>query len=166
MNAVTEDKTVTFESVNFGEITVPENKVIKIVQPMPGFESLKRYVILDHDEEGLFKWFQAVDDPAVSFLLTDPALYKNDYNVQIRKEDLNLLGTTDLSGVVVLVTVQVDTEKNVMNLNLRGPVIFDSTNMTAMQFIVDKEEYECQYSVPLQAPEETSTPPEAALNVK
>jgi len=70
-----------FDTTRFGRLEVTEDRVISFVQGMPGFERLKRFILIDHDQEGVFKWLQAVDDPAVAFLLTDPTSFKPGYTV-------------------------------------------------------------------------------------
>jgi GTP-binding protein EngB required for normal cell division len=60
------------KTTRFGEIEVPENDVIHLPLGLIGFPELKKYVLLDHDKESPFKWFQALEDGAIAFVLIDP----------------------------------------------------------------------------------------------
>lgn len=156
MNLTAKDqKIIKFYTSRFGEITITEDKVISFVHGIPGFERLRRYILIDHDPEGNFKWLQAVDDPMVAFLLTDPNTFRPDYRVFLSKSDLKTLGADGLQGLVTLVMVCFDREKSVMSLNMKGPIVFNSLNMTARQFIIDREDYPCRYEVELKRTEES-----------
>ncbi|VAV85573.1 hypothetical protein MNBD_DELTA01-362 [hydrothermal vent metagenome] len=159
-----EPKPIKLETSRFGEIEVTEDKVILFNHGIPGFEGSKRYILIDHDDGGMFKWLQAVDDPQVAFLMTDPCLFKQDYKVSISRPELKSLDAEDLSTIVTLVTVCVEPENNLMALNLKGPIVFNSANKTGKQLIVDKEDYSCRFEVTLRKPEPAS--PEKAASEK
>lgn len=138
---------VNFNTSRFGPLSVPEDKVINFVQGIPGFEKLRRFILIDHSNEGSLKWLQSMDDPDVAFLLTVPGLYKPDYTVPLKKNDIEGLGAKDTGSLVTLVMVSVSKEDRQLSLNLKGPVIFNSSNMKAMQCIIDKEDYQSRYVI-------------------
>ncbi|MDO8426514.1 MAG: hypothetical protein Q7T24_03240 [Deltaproteobacteria bacterium] len=43
-----------FDTVRFGRIEVHEDKIICFVQGIPGFKRLRRFIMIDHDAEGMF----------------------------------------------------------------------------------------------------------------
>lgn len=149
MNAVVEkgSELISFDTSRFGAISVPCDKVINFVQGIPGFGNLRKFIIIDHDEEGRFKWLQSLEDPAVAFLMTSPALYKPDYKITIKKADAETLGIEDPSTVVTLVMVSALREQKSLSINLKGPVIFNSANMKAIQCIVEKENYPSHFEI-------------------
>lgn len=148
-----ETRSIKMQTSRFGDIEVTEDKIITFIHGIPGFEERKKYILIDHDDGGMFKWLQAIDDSQVAFLMTDPCLFKQDYKVTISKPELKSLGAEDLSTIVTLVTVCVEPDNNLMALNLKGPIVFNSTNMTGKQLIVDREEYSCRFEVKLNKPE-------------
>jgi len=148
-----EPKSIKLETSRFGEVEVTEDKVIFFNHGIPGFEGSKRYILINHDDGGMFKWLQAVDDPQVAFLMTDPCLFKQGYKVSISRPELKSLGVEDISTIVTLVTVCVEPDNNLMALNLKGPIVFNSANMTGKQLIVDKEDYSCRFEVTLRRPD-------------
>jgi flagellar assembly factor FliW len=136
----------------FGEIAVPEDKIINFAHGIPGFEKLKRYVLLDHDSDGVFKWLQSLDDPGVAFLMTDPKPYRPDYNVPTRKNDMTDLGfDTDSDEplvVYVMVCVSQDEKgRKTVSINLKGPVLFNASKMRGVQCIIDKEDYHSNHVI-------------------
>lgn len=136
----------TFLSSRFGPLSVTPDKIISFVQSIPGFEKLKRFILLDHGNEGLFKWLQSVEDPKVAFLLTDPNLYKPGYAVPLKKWETEGLGVKDAKALVTFVMVCVSGE-NRLSINLKGPVVFNSENMRAIQCVIDKDEYMTHFAI-------------------
>lgn len=140
-NAVRDDA-ISFRSTRFGEITVGADKVISFSKGLPGFSALRRFILLDHDDQGLFKWLQSVDDPAVAFLMTNPVAYRPGYTVPLKKSERDELEIRNESDVVTLVMVCVSQgEKKQVSINLKGPVVFNSANMRALQSIIDRDDY-------------------------
>ncbi|MBE9529025.1 MAG: flagellar assembly protein FliW [Proteobacteria bacterium] len=137
------------ETSRFGSVTVNEDRVVGFVHSMPGFEGLKRFILIDHDEDGVFKWLQSVENPDTAFLLTDPTQYLKEYNIPLRKNDLKSLGLGDKTNLVVLVMVCVSgtDDKREVSLNLKGPILFNTENMTAMQSILDTEEFRVNHVI-------------------
>jgi flagellar assembly factor FliW len=143
---------IDLDTTRFGAISIAEDKIINFVHGIPGFEKLRRYILIDHDPEGLFKWLQSVDDPKVAFLMTDPIPYKPGYSVPMRKSDIKGLGVEDADGLVVLVMVcvsQQNGDDRKVSLNLKGPVLFNASNMLAVQCIIDRDDYQSNYVINL-----------------
>ncbi|MBI5643139.1 MAG: flagellar assembly protein FliW [Deltaproteobacteria bacterium] len=148
MNATQETThDVVFSTMRFGTLSIAEDKVIYFVQGIPGFKNLRRFILIDHDSEGLFKWLQSVEDPLVAFLLTNPNVYKPDYTVPLRKSDVEGLGVKDAGNLVTLAMVCFSNNNNQVSINLKGPVLFNSENMTAMQCIIDREDYPSHFII-------------------
>lgn len=147
MNIQRKEETVCFATSRFGNVSVGLDKVISFIKGIPGFDSLRRFIIIDHDQEGVFRWLQSVDNPAVAFLLTDPNLFRPGYTVPLKKNDAEALGARETSSLVTYVMVCASHEKASMSINLKGPVVFNSENMLAMQCIIDREDYPSHFSV-------------------
>lgn len=137
---------VRFDTIRFGELSVPEEKIIRFVHGLPGFKDLKRFIMIDHDAEGLFRWLQSVDNPAVAFLMTDPNAYRPGYTVPLKKSEAVSLGAKDAKNLISLVMVCVSRE-NEISLNLKGPVLFNSENMSAIQCIIDRDDYPSHFVI-------------------
>ncbi len=140
---------ITVETSRFGSVTVTEDRVVGFVHSMPGFEGQKRFILIDHDEEGVFKWLQSVENPDTAFLLTDPTQYLKEYDIPLRKNDLKALELGDKANLVVLVMVCVSgtDEKREVSLNLKGPILFNTENMAALQSILDTEEFRVNHVI-------------------
>ncbi|MFQ5427624.1 MAG: flagellar assembly protein FliW [Thermodesulfobacteriota bacterium] len=139
-----------FASARFGPLQVTDDKVIRFVSAIPGFEGLRDFVLIDHDSGGVFKWLQSLDDPEVAFLLTFPTLFKADYIVPFRERYLTRLSASETVSIVVFVIVAASVQKGSVSLNLKAPILFNHKKMRAMQCIIDRDEYPCKFKVELE----------------
>ena len=138
---------VEFMTARFGPLSIAEDKIIHFVKNLPGFGNLRKFILIDHDGEGTFKWLQSVENANVAFLMTNPALFKPDYTVPLRKPEVESLAVKDPSALVSFVMVCVSRVTKELSLNLKGPVVFNSENMRAIQCIIDREDYPSHFVI-------------------
>ncbi len=142
--------TLKITTSRFGEIEVAADKVINFPNSIPGFQGLNEYVLLDHDEGGLFKWLQSVTDPAVAFLLTAPGYFKADYVLPKKAFPMTSIDVTGGEDTVIMTMVCFPSDNQTyFTLNLKGPIVFNLEKMSAIQYIVDidSENYPCDFRV-------------------
>jgi len=144
-------KTVEFSSTRFGPLKVTEDKIIRFVKIIPGFEGLRDFVLIEHDSNGVFKWLQSLDEPSTAFLLTFPSLFRAGYTVPLRSHYLEDLFAETTEEITVLVMVAASKLKGSVSLNLKAPILFNPLKMRAMPCIIDRDEYECRFMVELAA---------------
>lgn len=137
-------------TTRFGDIEIDENKVIKFPSGLLGFPDVKSYIVLDHmnNPDIPFKWLQAVDDPDLAFVVTDPLLFCSDYNRDIDEHDLRELNIAGLDDRCIVVIVTIPHEKpEMMTANLQGPLIVNLKTREAKQVVLLGERYPLRYPV-------------------
>ena len=95
------------KTTRFGEIDVPEGDVIHLPSGLIGFPELKQYVLLDHDKDSPFKWFQSLEDGAIAFVLIDPLLFNPEYVAEVTDAELAELDVQTEEDLVISVIVTV-----------------------------------------------------------
>lgn len=125
------------DTIRFGTLDLKEEVVIHFPWGMPGFENLKRYVLLDH-RNGPFQWLQAVDDPQVAFVVCQPEVMGFAY--RIPGDKLKQLELEQVEDLVVLTMVSFDREKQAPRPHLSGPLLFNATTRKATQWSIDTRE--------------------------
>ena len=126
----------------FGEIDIPDEKVIILENGMIGFPEMQHFaLIFDAEKEngGKIKWLQSMDEPTMAFPIMDPTIIKKDYNPSINDEILKPLGELSDDNVFVLSTVTVPKQLENMSINLKAPIIINSDTMKGAQIIVDDD---------------------------
>ncbi|MGH7229813.1 MAG: flagellar assembly protein FliW, partial [Nitrospiraceae bacterium] len=87
----------------FGTIDAPEQAILTFPSGVIGFPASTRYVLLDHDRDVPFKWLQSLDEGTLAFVVTDPVMCKQDYQVALAPDDIADLKLTSDSDLAVMV---------------------------------------------------------------
>ena len=131
---------VTFRTVRFGEIPVAESGVIRFPDGLPGFPGAHRFLLLETGEAQVFYWLQSLDDPALAFVVMDPALLVPDYMARLvlpewDREFFAPLPSTSLTAMVI-VTFSGDTA----TANLLAPLLVRDEERLGRQVILAESE--------------------------
>lgn len=124
----------------FGEIEIDESKIITFCNGIIGFPELKRFTLLYDAEkkDGGIKWLQSLDEPAFALPVMDPLYVKESFNPVVEDELLkSSLGELNPEEILVLVTVTVPKDLQLMSVNLQAPIIINAENKTGCQIIID-----------------------------
>lgn len=134
-------------TLRFGTIEIDKSEIITVPEGIIGFPDIKRYVILDMGKDTPFKLFQAVDEPTVGFIIIDPILFKPDYKVKIRKEDIYSLSAENLNEIVTAVIVTIPEDLYKMTANLRGPLLINLKRRLARQLVLSDDTYNTRHLI-------------------
>lgn len=133
-------------TTRFGELEVDKKDIITFTEGLLGFESLKRFFIVDPGDQTLILWFQSIDDEATAFPIIEPKIFKPEYIVKLLPAELNSLNlesVNDASIYSILTIPKVVTE---MSANLKAPIVINNVSKTARQIVLQdsKLEVKCQ----------------------
>jgi len=138
-----------FNSSRFGEIEIPEDRLITVPEGIIGFPEQKTFALLDPSKgTSVFLWLHSVDTPNLAFIVTDPHLFEPDYFIDTREPDLNRLGLMDKGSpaLFVIVTVPPDDPDGV-NANLLAPLLYFETDHTLYQVVLELEEWPIRHKL-------------------
>ena len=132
----------------FGEVFYDPEKVVRFPEGLVGFERLRDFVVLPNrgKDDPLF-CFQSVDEPHLSFLLINPALFFPDYQIVPGSEELEKLAIRDSDPYFVLTTITFHDDQSI-TLNLLAPVIYTPKTDRALQVILDGSGYRAKTPLP------------------
>ncbi|HVN25587.1 MAG TPA: flagellar assembly protein FliW [Syntrophorhabdales bacterium] len=111
-----------------------EDKVIMFPAGLLGFPHVKRYVLLDYEDTPV-KWLQAVDDPDVAFIVMQPTLVAQDYNLALDDATRHTLKLETEEDLAILTIVRVEEGK--LLANLKGPLLFNSRLKLGLQAVLE-----------------------------
>ncbi len=133
-------------TVRFGEIDVDESRIFDFVLPIIGFDTLKKFVILEPGKETLFKWLQAVEDPSLAFPVISVASLDFDYTIDLPDNIVNDLGITSVESVLVMniTSIPQDNPKGT-TINLLAPLVFNVDNNKAGQIVLSGSGYDISF---------------------
>ncbi len=121
-------------STRFGEFEVEERDVLTFPEGLPGFERLRRFVVLTSASVAPLQCLASVDDAAVSFLAVDPRMVEPAYRVDLEKSDLDRLGAAE-GGLLLWLAVIVADDADNLAVNLQAPIVINPARMTGCQVL-------------------------------
>lgn len=132
---------VIIDTKYLGKITVEKNQVIQFSSGLPGFVEEEKFVIHDIPGNPLFQTLQSVVTPNLAFIVTNPYHFYVDYTFKLDEQILEVLKIQSEQEVVVLSIVTLKSPFKTSTLNLKAPIIINSTEKQGKQYILNKEDY-------------------------
>jgi flagellar assembly factor FliW len=139
---------VKFDTTRFGTIDVPEERMITMSRGVLGFPEKRRFCIIQHKKNTPFFWYQSVDDPALAFVITNPWLFKPDYEVDLDLAAQALGREKNAEDVpvecYVIVTIPKGSPEK-MTGNFIAPLVLDPKRREAVQIVLSDDSYSHRY---------------------
>lgn len=129
-------------SQRFGELEVPENKVITMVKPILGFEHLNQFCLIELEEMRPFVCLQAIDDPAITFIVVNPMIFCPDYKIEVNPKEIADLEINKLDAVETYVVATIPSNPAEISINLQGPILINTENRLGRQLVLVNSRYE------------------------
>lgn len=132
----------------FGKLDIMESDIFHFRHGVPGFEGVKRFILIDNEQEGSpFKWLQGVDEPKPAFVIVDPFVIRKDYEVKLDDEVLKELDIKEAGTVSVYCIVVVPDDISKMTVNLQAPLVINNASHKGRQLILDTDRYGVRHYV-------------------
>lgn len=127
---------------HFGTIEIDERGIVEFPDGIPGFNNVKRYVLLgSENEESMFRWLQSVDRSDLAFAVVDPFLIKKDYDIELSDEVTEKLDIRSIEDVAVYSIVVVPEDTSKISMNLKAPVVINVRKNKGAQVVLDTDRY-------------------------
>ncbi|ETI89131.1 MAG: flagellar assembly factor FliW [Clostridium butyricum] len=131
-----------FISKVHGEIEYEEKEVITFNKGIPGFNELKKFILLDLQEYEPFKLLQSLENDEIALIVTSPYEFFKDYEIKLNDETISNLKIDSPEQVMILTTVTLNSDVKKITTNLQGPIIINTSNNLGEQIILDNSKYE------------------------
>lgn len=128
----------------FGELDVPDERIIEFPLGLPGFEQCKRFTALhDADQQQQVFQLQSLDDPEVVFSITAPECLGVNYEFELTDEELVLLEKPSAEQVSVAVIVrreedQADPAATGLRANFMAPIVLNVAARRGLQKVIGR----------------------------
>ena len=133
-------------TARFGEIDIDETRIFDFALPIIGFNELKKFIILDINQESMFKWLQSVENPELAFPIVSVFSMNADYSVDIPDNVVEKLKITTAESVLVMNIASIPQDNpQGTTLNLLAPLIFNLDEQLAGQVILSGSGYDISF---------------------
>lgn len=133
------------ESLRFGTLEVPEDKIIFMERPVLGFEHLRSFCLVELAELAPFLCMQSTEDPAVSFLVVNPLVFYPRYRIEVNPKEIAELRIARTESIETYVIVTVPDDPKLISANLQGPVLINTENNLAKQLVLVNSQYQVRH---------------------
>jgi flagellar assembly factor FliW len=132
----------------FGEIVIDELQIIDFPEGIPGFDYIKKFVLLDtQDEKSPLKWLQAYNEPGLAFIIIRPVDFLPEYELMVSMSDLEAVGADNAERLLVFAIVTIPKDPSEMTANLQGPIIINPEKRLGRQAISLSDKYGVRHRI-------------------
>lgn len=129
---------IEVNSASLGSLKVESDRLITFPEGIPGFPNVKRYFLVENDKSPLLGWFQSVEDPEITFVVTDPLIFNPAYKPAVPSEVFKELEINGGESLAFLVIVNIPPEAPLkMTANFMAPLVINTQNRMGKQVILN-----------------------------
>lgn len=139
-------------TINFGDLEVPEDKIITFKEGVPGFPQIRSFVVLELDEIKPFLYLQALDDPPITLFVINPFLVDRTYEFHLSENDMADVNSKNSSELAVYAVATIPENPNEATLNFMAPIVINEKERCGKQVILHDSKYSVKH--PLMAMED------------
>ena len=134
------------QTKTMGLVKVDESRLLNFPKGLFGFEDYHKYALIEAEYEPFF-WLQSLDEKGLAFLLVDPFIIVNDYELDIDDKMLSDIGITSPADVYVWSVVTVPADGGPVPANLQGPLVVNRKTQTALQVILSDSKWTTKHNI-------------------
>ncbi len=128
-----------------GTVSFEERDIIKFNKGLPGFESLKNFILLPVEGSDVFKILHSIEDEEIGLIVVSPFEFIKDYEVELKDEFIHELSIKREEDVLILNTVTLNSNISKITANLRAPIIINIREALGEQIILEDENLSIKY---------------------
>ncbi len=133
---------------NFGQVELPEDKVINFKNGLIAFTEMKRFFLIENEDKDIpICWLQSADDPDLSFAVVNPFMIKPGYEFELSAADREELKIKSPDEVVVFSVVVLPEDIRQMTINLLAPLVINVQEKSGKQIVLQDRRYTINHSI-------------------
>ncbi len=99
-----------FISKIHGEIEYEENNIITFNKGLPGFNELRKFILINLEEYYPFKLLLSLEDDEIALIVTSPYEFFKDYEVKLSEETIKNLKIDSPQQVNIITTITINSD--------------------------------------------------------
>jgi len=132
-------------TVSFGNLEVPEDKVITFKEGVPGFPQIHRFAVLELEELKPFQHLQALDDPPIALFIINPFLVDPSYEFRLTDSDMEDVNSINSKELAVYAVATIPSDPNDATINLMAPIVINERDRCGKQVILHESKYSVKH---------------------
>lgn len=137
----------TIETTRFGNLTVEDKDIITFEEGPLGFETLKKFFIIDPGDQTLILWLQSLENPETAFPILEPRVFLPESNIKLLPAEMNSLKLESLADASVYTILTIPAEVTDMSANLKAPIVINNKLKLARQIVLQDSKLEVRFKM-------------------
>ncbi len=96
---------MNLETLNYGTISYNEENIVVFEKPLLGFNNLKKFVLVEIEQNSMFNLLQSIEEKAVGFIVLSPFSVRQDYEIELDEATIKELEIESHEDVAIMTTV-------------------------------------------------------------
>ncbi|OBW58798.1 flagellar assembly protein FliW [Solibacillus silvestris] len=123
------------------DIAINEADIIHFQHGLPGFEEEQQFILLSISNDSIYQVLQSIITKEIAFIVASPFITIKDYNFELDEATVESLQINDEREVAVLGIVTLKESLASSTINLKAPIVLNTTNKQAKQVILDNSKF-------------------------
>jgi len=136
---------VIIQTRDFGAVEVPRKQVYRLTEPILGFETCRRYALLEEQRTKPILWLQSIETANLVFPLVEADFIGLNYTQDLAKIDLDDIGADDPDDLRVMLIVVIPQDVTQVRANLRAPLLLHPQRGLGKQVVLYDSTYPIQF---------------------
>ncbi|MEK4079038.1 flagellar assembly protein FliW [Solibacillus sp. FSL K6-1126] len=129
------------QTAYMNDIEINEADIIHFQHGLPGFEEERQFILLSISNDSIYQVLQSINTKEIAFIVASPFITIKDYNFELDEATVESLQINDEREVAVLGIVTLKETLASSTINLKAPIILNTTNKQAKQVILDNSTF-------------------------
>lgn len=127
-------------------VKVDDAHIFSFPEGLFGFELYHNYAVYE-SEYSPFMWMQSLDDQNLAFLIIDPFLIADDYELDVDDKSLAKIGIKSPADVYVMSIVTIPQDNSPVTANLQGPIVINKNTNQCLQVILNSNKWTTKHDI-------------------
>jgi flagellar assembly factor FliW len=130
-----------------GNIEIEEKNILRFEHGLPGFNTLHDFALLPVEENPALSYLQSMQETNVCFILMNPFLIIEDYEINISEESVANLEIEKPEDTCLYSTLTITENIKDITANLAAPIIINTVNNKAVQEVLNDSRYDIKHKL-------------------
>ncbi|MFY0741559.1 flagellar assembly protein FliW [Solibacillus silvestris] len=123
------------------DIEINEADIVHFQHGLPGFEEERQFILLSISNDSIYQVLQSINTKEIAFIVASPFIIIKNYNFDLDEATVESLQINDEREVAVLGIVTLKETLASSTINLKAPIVLNTTNKQAKQVILDNSTF-------------------------
>ena len=129
----------SYETTRFGNLEYDAHDVIELSEGLIGLPQLRRWILLDMDQDLPMRFMQSLDRPDFGVPVMPPVFFAEEYEVKGSATVKRLKDGNPDPDLVTLIITTIHQGGEKVTGNLRAPLVLDASTRRGAQLALDDE---------------------------